>query len=195
VHIIGDLHQPLHDEALEVGGNDIDVTFADEETNLHHIWDTNMPEKLIGGYALSDAQDWATELTTSIQSGSYKSQVPSWKTGINVSDPITTSLEWSRQANAYVCSTVLPDRQAAVEDVDLSGAYYNTAVPIVEVQIARAGVRLAAYLDAVASDQNVAEKRDVAREADLTGADLLPAPRPLSKVKLVRQAVGYGCKH
>jgi len=195
VHIIGDLHQPLHDEALAVGGNDIDVTFGDEETDLHHIWDTNIPEKLIGGYALSDAQDWATELTTRIRNGSYKSQASSWKRGIDVSDPVATSLKWARQANAYVCSTVLPDGQAAVEDVDLSGAYYKTAIPVVELQIARAGVRLAAYLDAVASDQDVAGKRNVTRKVELSGADLLPASRALSKAKLVRQAVGYGCRH
>jgi hypothetical protein len=29
----------------------------------------------------------------------------------------------------------------------------------------------------------------------MSGADLLPADRPLSKAKLVREAVGYGCKH
>ncbi len=38
VHFIGDVHQPLHDEALELGGNDIDVTFAGSSTNLHAIW-------------------------------------------------------------------------------------------------------------------------------------------------------------
>lgn len=37
VHFVGDIHQPLHDEALEIGGNDIDVTFAGALTNLHHI--------------------------------------------------------------------------------------------------------------------------------------------------------------
>ncbi|KAK4611823.1 Nuclease S1 [Fulvia fulva] len=53
VHFLGDSTQPLHDEAYEVGGNDVDVTFDDTDTNLHHIWDTNMPEKLRGGYSLT----------------------------------------------------------------------------------------------------------------------------------------------
>lgn len=38
VHFLGDITQPLHDEALEVGGNDIDVTYAGKDNNLHHIW-------------------------------------------------------------------------------------------------------------------------------------------------------------
>lgn len=38
IHFLGDIHQPLHDEALEVGGNGIDVTYDGESTNLHHIW-------------------------------------------------------------------------------------------------------------------------------------------------------------
>lgn len=38
VHFLGDITQPLHDEAVEVGGNDVDVTYAGNDNNLHHIW-------------------------------------------------------------------------------------------------------------------------------------------------------------
>lgn len=195
IHFVGDIHQPLHDEALEVGGNDIDVTFDGTSTNLHHIWDTNMPEYLVGGYSLSDAQAWAKNLTAEINTGTYKSKVASWTKGLDVTDPVTTSMGWATEANAYVCTTVLPNGQAAVESVDLDGAYYKKAIPVVEIQIARAGVRLAAYLDVIAADQEVLSKRLVERDVDISGADLLPPSRPLSKAKLVRQAIGYGCKH
>jgi hypothetical protein len=185
VHFVGDIHQPLHDEALEVGGNDIDVTFAGASTNLHHIWDTEIPEKYTGGYALSDARTWAKTLNTAVKSGVYASQAASWTKGLDVTDPVTTTLGWASEANAYVCSTVIP----------LSGAYYKSAISVVELQIARAGVRLAAYLDAVAKNQKVLAKRLVQDDVDISGGDLLPAPRTLSKAKLVREAVGYGCKH
>lgn len=185
----------MHDEALEVGGNDIDVTFAGASTNLHHIWDTEIPEKFVGGYTLADAKAWAKTLNTAVNSGIYASEAASWTTGLDITDPITTSLGWASETNAYVCSTVLPKGQAAVESVDLSGAYYTSAIPVVELQIARAGVRLAAYLDAIAKDQTVLTKRLVQDDVDMSGADLLPAARPLSKAKLVREAVGYGCKH
>lgn len=39
---MGDIHQPLHDEALDVGGNSILVKFGGVVTNLHHVWDSNM---------------------------------------------------------------------------------------------------------------------------------------------------------
>lgn len=56
---------------------------------------------------------------------------------------------WASDANAYVCSTVLPNGTDAVFGKELSGAYYETAIPVVKKQIAKAGYRLAAWLDAV----------------------------------------------
>lgn len=43
IQFIGDIHQPLHDEALDIGGNTVDVTFAGDSTNLHAVWDTSIP--------------------------------------------------------------------------------------------------------------------------------------------------------
>lgn len=199
IHFLGDITQPLHDEALELGGNDIDVTFDGTSTNLHHIWDTNMPEKLRGGYSLTDAQAWAQNLSAEIDSGVYKKQANSWLDGIKLDDPIDTAMLWATDANAYVCSTVLPNGQSAVETGDLDGDYYKSAIPVVELQIAKAGYRLATWLDLIAATQTNDTKRFSRRvlkaQPDLTGMDLLPESVPLSKSKLVRAAVGFGCKH
>lgn len=198
VHFVGDIHQPLHDEALALGGNDIDVTFDNTSTNLHHIWDTDMLEKLRGGYSLAVANAWAKELTTEIQSGDYKAQSTSWTKGLNVSDAIDTAVGWATQANAYVCSTVIPDGEAAVEATDLGTDYYASAVPAIEIQIARTGVRLAAWLDAIADPQSGKRKHGKTgkpHHSDFAGADLPPAPVEMSKAKLARAAVGWGCKH
>lgn len=119
----------------------VDVTFDGDSTNLHAIWDTAMPEKYTGGYALTDAKTWATTLTTAIKTGTYKSSAAGWLTGMDITDPITSSLIWASDSNAYVCSTVLPDGLTAVEDVDLSGTYYNEALPVIKLQIAKAGYR------------------------------------------------------
>jgi hypothetical protein len=43
IQFVGDIHQPLHDENLDVGGNDIDVTFGGTSTNLHHIVSPTSP--------------------------------------------------------------------------------------------------------------------------------------------------------
>ena len=43
VHLIGDLHQPMHVGRLEdKGGNDIQVQWFGRGTNLHRLWDANM---------------------------------------------------------------------------------------------------------------------------------------------------------
>ena len=43
VHLIGDLHQPMHVGRLEdKGGNDIQLQWFGRGSNLHKVWDTNM---------------------------------------------------------------------------------------------------------------------------------------------------------
>ena len=50
IHIIGDLHQPLHvGREEDRGGNALKTKWFSEETNLHAVWD----EKLIGFQQLS----------------------------------------------------------------------------------------------------------------------------------------------
>ena len=50
VHLIGDLHQPMHIGRLEdKGGNDIQVQWFGRGSNLHKVWDSNM----IDDYGLS----------------------------------------------------------------------------------------------------------------------------------------------
>ena len=214
VHFLGDVTQPLHDESYEVGGNDIDVTFDGDATNLHAIWDTNMPEELVGGYALSDAQRWAANLTAEIQNGTLASQAASWLKGLDISDPKGSAMLWARDANAYVCTVVMPDGASPLESGDLYPDYYDGAIDTVELQIAKGGYRLAAWLDALAAGSGnatanatsaVVGRRGEGRnwkigtvgvELDLSGREFLPEKRVVkSKARLRREAVGWGCKH
>ncbi|RDL30671.1 Phospholipase C nuclease [Venustampulla echinocandica] len=151
VHFIGDIHQPLHDENLAVGGNDIPVTFDGKPTNLHAVWDTSIPEKYAGKASLEGAQTWATTLSTAIKSGSYKSSAKSWLAGMDISDAVTSSMIWATDSNSYVCSSVMPNGSTETENVDLSGDYYAEALPIIQLQIAKAGYRLAAWLNLIAT--------------------------------------------
>jgi S1/P1 Nuclease len=142
---------------MDKGGNGIKVTFDGTDVNLHHVWDTNIPEKLVGGYSLVDAQNWASQLSQSIKAGPYKSQAASWIQGIDITDGVSSSLIWAKEANAYVCLTVMPKGKAAVEGQELGTTYYETAVPVVELQIARAGYRLAAWFNFIASGAEAEE--------------------------------------
>jgi len=60
VHLVGDLHQPMHVGRLEdKGGNDIQVQWFNKGSNLHRVWDKNM----IDDYGMS-----YTELAESLPS-------------------------------------------------------------------------------------------------------------------------------
>lgn len=150
IHFVGDLHQPLHDEALDVGGNGINVTWDGEATNLHHLWDTEIVEKLADG---KDAQEFASNLTASIQAGDYDWNVDSWLRGTSLNGTLSTAMSWASEANEFVCSDVLTGGLDAVEDGDLSGSYYEAHYEVARLQIARAGYRLGALLNLIVTDQ------------------------------------------
>jgi hypothetical protein len=45
VHIMGDLHQPMHlGHATDLGGNRTKVKYFDRDTNLHSVWDSSLVE-------------------------------------------------------------------------------------------------------------------------------------------------------
>ncbi len=112
IHFVGDIHQPLHVENVKWGGNGIHVRFDSVELNLHHVWDTSIAEKMLGGIhrkPYAAAYQWANDLTEQIQSGKYSAQSNSWIAGINFDDPINTSMVWANESNAFVCSNGKPN--------------------------------------------------------------------------------------
>ena len=104
VHFLGDVGQPLHCEALDVGGNDIDVTFGSDDTNLHAVWDTNIPEKIAGGSSQTTAKSWATTLTTGAQPRPSPSLSPLYAM------PVTDCLDSHQLRDIQVLSSRLGER-------------------------------------------------------------------------------------
>jgi hypothetical protein len=196
IHFVGDITQPLHDEAFEIGGNGVDVTFDGDDTNLHAAWDTSIPEELRGGYGLAVAKTWAANLTEEITNGSYASEKSSWIAGLDVTDAKATALIWASDANQFVCSVVMPDGADVLKTEDLYPQYYESAVETVEMQIAKGGYRLAKWLDAIAATQDVSKRelRSVVPRDDLSGEYLLPHGE-MTPAQLRRAVVGYGCNH
>ncbi|CAK7274499.1 hypothetical protein SEPCBS57363_006196 [Sporothrix epigloea] len=150
VHFVSDLHQPLHTEDVAKGGNGIHVKFDNRYFNLHHVWDTSIVEKIVGGVRGSPygaAQQFANKLVDDIRTGKFQAESKSWLDGISLDDIEGTALVWARESNAYVCTHVLPQGPRAIAGQELGSSYYDDAAPVVEIQIARAGFRLAAWLD------------------------------------------------
>jgi hypothetical protein len=182
LHFIGDIHQPLHTEDLARGGNDIPVQFdghRTQRTNLHSVWDSSIARKLNGlsfdAHAVEEkpaAVKWAAQLAERVKLSSSSSSSSSVKSlGLSLADECTDledlnrcGIEWATESNALVCKYVLAPGLSWVKENDLGrGEYYEGAAPIVELQIARAGVRLAAWVNAIAAAIAAAEE-GVAKE-------------------------------
>ena len=137
VHFLGDIHQPLHDEAIAVGGNTINVTFDGEATNLHATWDTSIPEKLNGGEDESESKVWSANLIKALDKGIFKWEKATWLSGMTLDDSIDSAMIWARDSNAKVCSVVMPQGAEELEGMELGQAYYESAVDTVELQVAK----------------------------------------------------------
>ena len=91
IHFIGDVTQPLHDEAEALGGNQIPVTWNGATTNLHSTWDTQMVENDAGGPNGSAVLDaYAARLNAAIDTGAYSSQKASWVTCANIKTAVSS---------------------------------------------------------------------------------------------------------
>jgi hypothetical protein len=153
IHFVGDLHQPLHDENLLRGGNGIPTCWhnACARTNLHSVWDTLIPDAIIGlpnrasyQQIKDGARRWAALLVPESNNSTLQEAEC-----VDVEDPERCSLEWAKEVNAFNCKYVLKNGLAWFEGKDLSGEYYEGAKPIVEYLVGKAGVRLAGWLEAM----------------------------------------------
>ena len=106
IHFVGDLHQPLHNEDVALGGNRIHVQWDGRNYNLHHVWDSSIAEKWIGahGKPYPLAFKWANELSIAITDGKFADEKESWLKDVELQSPIDTAMAWSRECNAFVCS-------------------------------------------------------------------------------------------
>lgn len=126
VHLIGDLHQPMHIGRLEdKGGNDIQLTWFGRGTNLHRLWDSNM----IDDYGMS-----YTELANNLPKIS-KSEIKAVQKG--------DVYDWVEESHNL--ATVLYDSVETGEK--LGYAYSYKYWTLVEQQLQRGGLRLAKVLN------------------------------------------------
>ncbi|MCK5824681.1 MAG: S1/P1 nuclease [Ichthyobacteriaceae bacterium] len=127
IHLIGDLHQPLHTgRASDLGGNRIKVNWFGEPTNLHRLWDSGIIEHSLLSY---------TEFASTMKKEPYldvdkikKGNIISWYTE-------------TKKLSYEVYNSVEPDHQ------DLSYGYNYKYFPVVKNQLNKAGIRLAKILN------------------------------------------------
>jgi hypothetical protein len=129
VHFIGDVHQPLHAANNDDrGGNDAAVTFMGHQTNLHAVWNS----AIIGPAVKGDERAYALRLAGDMT----LAQSQQWSAGNAVS--------WANESYSIAVRVIygqLP-HSGTLPDI-----YETEALPIVNQQLSRAGVRLAMVLN------------------------------------------------
>ena len=126
IHLIGDLHQPMHLGLQEDrGGNDFKVQWYYKDTNMHRVWDTQM----IDSYAMS-----YSELADNVVHLS-KAEVNRIQKG--------TVLDWIAETHRLT-KTVYNSTQ---KGDNLRYRYSYTYLNVAKSQLQKAGIRLATVLN------------------------------------------------
>jgi len=130
VHFLGDLHQPLHiGLAEDKGGNDFQVRWFDEGTNLHSVWD----------YFMIDNYDMSyTELAQNTSQLS-KDELKRYQAG--------TVLDWMNDSRK-LCEGVYNSAEIGEK---LSYRYMYDHMNTVRTQLQKGGIRLAVLLNDIFS--------------------------------------------
>jgi hypothetical protein len=132
VHFVGDMHQPLHcADNHDRGGNDRKVEFEGAHMNLHRLWDSALLDRLPPEVQLFATLEGA--ITLADQAEWIRGTVEIWA---------GESFEVARQV-VYGALPKAP--QGAV--VHLNGSYERIADPVIQRQVEKAAVRLAAILN------------------------------------------------
>jgi nuclease S1 len=144
VHLVGDIHQPLHAaDRRDRGGNKVQVSFFGERDNppygslnLHAIWDAQMVARLVaerGGERALVSAPVAERDRRAWEQGS----IPDW---------IAESHALARdRVYAPLQLASCGDKVSGV--LEIGEVYYASSAPVIDIQIRKAGVRLARVLN------------------------------------------------
>lgn len=127
IHLVGDIHQPLHvGTGEDRGGNQTEVEWFDEPSNLHRVWDSEM---------IDDTKLSYTEFSDAI-SHPTDQQIKEWQdSGV---------LDWAYEAMELRDQVYnLPD------DHQLSYHYQYENRGLLDRQLLKGGVRLAGVLNEI----------------------------------------------
>ena len=128
VHFMGDLHQPLHiGLAEDKGGNDFQVRWFNEGTNLHTVWDSKMIDSYQMSYTelATNANPLTKKQVAAIQQGSIK--------------------DWMYESRA-LCKEIYATTETGEK---LSYRYMYGYMNTVRGQLQKGGIRLAAVLNQI----------------------------------------------
>lgn len=135
IHFVGDIHQPMHcADNQDNGGNKLTIMAAGRKSNLHAVWD-NAVVRAIG----SEPDAIATALSSKIS----PEVAAQWSTG--------TPELWVNECFLIAKTKIYPQFPSAgtrLAPIVLPEAYPASVGTITATQLAKAGLRLGAVLNA-----------------------------------------------
>lgn len=128
VHLLGDIHQPMHMGRLsDRGGNNHRVKYFNSPANLHSVWDSKLPES---------AHKWSyTEWQSNIDRA----------TPAMIEEIIAGGNPYSWGEETYLITNQVYG--STPEDTNISYDYIAKWTPVIEQQFLRGGLRLADILN------------------------------------------------
>jgi hypothetical protein len=127
VHLIGDIHQPLHvGNGKDRGGNDFKVNWFNQESNLHKIWDSEIINYQDLSY--TEYADWVDQDIFWVESLNDKSVI-----------------DWALESKKIRINGLYPD----TNNLNLSYDYNFQHIKTLNRQLLKAGFRLAMILNEI----------------------------------------------
>jgi len=166
IHFVGDLHQPLHGSTnSDRGGNCVPVKYFGRNPhdrnnsytpNLHHVWDTEIPESQMQG---ADPAEFADTLDAAFQTslaawqqGGMQLDAWAWESHDHALETAYGALgkpiaaEPDVPINSCADDNNIGDRMLH-KHIVIAAVYRDQAAPVVEERLAQAGIRLAMILN------------------------------------------------
>lgn len=136
VHFVGDVHQPLHcaERDHDKGGNSRLVFFLDQPkaVSLHFCWDTAI---LLNHKGKQRIADYAEKLNKQITD----QDITNWTKG--------SAVDWANESHAVAVTKVYPGVPEGGPPPKLDRVYVDRSANVIDVQLEKAGVRLAMILN------------------------------------------------
>ncbi|KAH6580720.1 hypothetical protein BASA61_009456 [Batrachochytrium salamandrivorans] len=154
VHFIGDLSQPLHTSGRDNGGHDLQVRYGDITTSLHSIIDDHIPKQRIKRDFGGDVDRYADYLIDRIKEEEVRGAAAYWLSDraildVNIRGNSLAAMEWAAESNAIACSAIWSAYYYNPTQ-DFSDYFYKNVQSTVDHQLAKAGYRLAFWINRLA---------------------------------------------
>ena len=169
VHLVGDLHQPLHvSRGSDIGGNSIHVHFdadwygSKHGSNLHSIWDSSMIIRAYDEMSMNQTEyGWYLMQLLEV---SYQEHVDGWLECMPDIEGCTKV--WAEETFYEALHSAYSNEfhEEIVDGDYITKEYYYSRMRVVEKQLLKGAVRLAALLEYILENVDVMiadpEKKD-----------------------------------